>query len=265
MDVIKLLQKSEVVAKAPIPSCGMIFKCEPGTIAKVVRGAEDYTEYTTLQYLQDHMPDIPAPRPLGLLRMGRLSIIFMSYMPGKTLETVWKEISLDQKVSVQGQLNTIFTRLRSLPCPQDFPLGGVAGEGCKDQRRNLRRSINPITSAKGFEDFQFSNPIFGSSLFVQFLRNFAALESSTLTFTHGDLRPDNITVEISEDETCTVTGIIDWEYSGFYPEHYESTKLTNCLATNEDNDWYRFLPPCISPHKYPIKWLLDYVWGRHVE
>lgn len=51
-----------------------------------------------------------------------------------------------------------------------------------------------------------------------------------VVFTHGDLRPDNITVEVTGDHGYIVTGVIDWEYAGFYPEYYEAVKTTNCLA-----------------------------------
>lgn len=61
-----------------------------------------------------------------------------------------------------------------------------------------------------------------------------------------------------------MTGIIDWEYAGFYPEYYESTKVTNCLATNEDSDWYLFIPECVSPLRNAQKWLLDARWYSHI-
>ncbi|EGD87049.1 hypothetical protein H112_05570 [Trichophyton rubrum D6] len=57
-------------------------------------------------------------------------------------------------------------------------------------------------------------------------------------FTHGDLRPDNITVEPSDDYQFRVTGLLDWEYSGFYPEYYELIRSTNGLSPSVDNDWY---------------------------
>jgi aminoglycoside phosphotransferase (APT) family kinase protein len=38
-------------------------------------------------------------------------------------------------------------------------------------------------------------------------------------FTHGDVRADNIMVKRDPDinDRYVVTGIIDWEFSGFYP------------------------------------------------
>lgn len=41
----------------------------------------------------------------------------------------------------------------------------------------------------------------------------------SIVFSHGDLRPQNILVK---DEK--VIGVIDWEFSGWYPEYWEFAK-----------------------------------------
>jgi hypothetical protein len=265
--VIRLLKESEVICDGPLPSRRVVVKWDDYTVAKIVRAAKetaiDTTEYTTLQYLQEHKPKFPAPIPLGHLTMGDISIFFMSYTPGVTLAELWPDLSAGQKACVQDQLNVLLIDLRSLPRPVDRPFGGVAGEGCKDQRRHLRRSTKAIWNAEGFNDFIFSNPNFGSPLFVQFFRNFST--PGNIVFPHGDVRPENIIVQMSDDDQCRITGLLDWEFSGFYPDYHDSVKSTNCLATNEDSDWYQFLPPCVSPYRYPVRWLLDYNWGRHLE
>ncbi|OAL32766.1 hypothetical protein AYO20_07722 [Fonsecaea nubica] len=262
MALIRLIQEGEIVSTGPVASRRMVVKCGVDTIAKLVWGLEEYTDYTTLQYLLEHKPSIPAPRPLGLVRMGWVTIFFMSYLSGPTLEAVWADLGTDEKASVRDQLDVIFRDLRKMEFPNGMSLGGVGGEGCKDLRRHLRRSTTPIFDVKEFENFQFSNPNYGSKIFIDFLRAFAPQSSRQIVFTHGDLRPANVIVEVTQDRRCIVTGVIDWEDSGFYPEYYEAT---NCLATDQVWDWFQFLPPCISPHTYPVEWLRDYVWGRHLE
>lgn len=59
--------------------------------------------------------------------------------------------------------------------------------------------------------------------------------------------------------------MLDWQYSGFYPPCYESTKVMNSIAPNETNDWYSYIPACISPERYPQKFLLDALWSKFVE
>lgn len=195
------------------------------------------------------------------MRANEWNITYFS--DSQTIEVSWRGMACldsDQKASVRGQLETILTKLRSLPYVHGRPLGGVAGEGCKDARRHLRRSDKPIKTLSEFEDFMFSSSRPGGLVFVEFLRQLSpCLSSPNTVFTHGDLRPDNITVEIVDRNRCVVTGLLDWEYSGFYPDYYEAVRCTNCLSSCENNDWFLFLPDCISPKRYTHWWLLDRV------
>lgn len=92
----------------------MIFKCSEGIIVKAIAKINDYTEYTTLQYLE-HKPNIPAPTPLGLVDMNEVTLTFMSYMRSITLGEVWRSLDSTQKSSIGDQLNAILMELRSLP------------------------------------------------------------------------------------------------------------------------------------------------------
>ncbi|KMO99859.1 hypothetical protein CIHG_10143 [Coccidioides immitis H538.4] len=267
--LIGLMQRSEILWKSPFPRKKMVFKCDGNIVVKAIKNAVDYTEYTTLLYLEVHKPTVPAPRPSGLLRVNNVSLIFMTYVPTTTLADIWTGLDIAQKRSIQHQLNEILADLRSLSCPDGMPLGGVRGEGCKDVRRHLRHSIEPILTIKDFKNFQF--PSLRTPIFTEFIDRLCQpcirpgqLEIQCV-FTHGDLRPDNITVEASDGGQFRITGLLDWEYSGFYPEYYELIRSTNGLGPSGDDDWYLFLPECISPERYGMWWLLDYAHGRLVE
>lgn len=239
----------------------MILKCHADVVVKAIRRVDDNTEYTTLQYLERHKPDIPAPRPLGYARMSGINLIFQTYKPSTTLAAVWPHIDGDEKASIRDQLNAIIADLRSIPYAAGSTFGGVAGEGCKDIRRHLRKSDKPIRSLLEYEEFLFSSPHPRGQVFIKLLRQLypPQVEPMKIVFTHGDLRPDNIAVDKDESNRWVVTGILDWEYSGFYPEYCEAFKSTNCLAPFEEDDWYLFLPDCISPKRYAHWWLLDRV------
>lgn len=219
-----LMWRCEILWKSAFPRKKMVFKCGTDIVVKAIRNAKDYTEYTTLQYLEKNKPTVPAPRPLGLLRTNNISFMFMSYIPDKTLGEVWEQLNLTQKISVQNQLNAILVDLRSFTLPDGMPLGGVAGESCKDVKRHLRRSAVPIMNVGDFEKFLFSPPSFPGHVFADLVRQFSpSHQSSSLVcqcvFTHGDVRPDNIAIKIGNDGNCQITGLLDWEYGGFYPEH----------------------------------------------
>ncbi|PGG98661.1 hypothetical protein AJ80_09498 [Polytolypa hystricis UAMH7299] len=259
--LVHVVQASEIIWKAPFARQKMVINCGHNIAVKAVRAMEDHTEYTTLKYIQQHKPSIPAPEPQGLVKMGDVSLIFMTHIPSNNLTDVWPSMDSAQKVSVKEQLSKILMDIRSLPYATGTPFGGVGGEGCKDIRRHLRRSDRPITTVSEFEDFLFTGPHPGGQIFVKFLRQLSPQDqpsSSAIVFTHGDLRPDNIVVK-KENNEWIITGLLDWEYSGFYPEYYEAIKSTNCLGPYEENDWFLFLPDCISPTRYTHWWLLDRV------
>lgn len=260
--LFEVLRNSEILWKAPFARQKGVFKCSAEIVVKAVRNMEHYTEYTTLQYLDLHRSNIPAPKPLGLMRMSGISLIFMSHMRSVPLGEVWHTLDSCQKTSLRNQLNTILADLRTLPFTEGTPLGGVAGEGCRDLRRHVRTSETPITSLEDFETFLFSSPHPGGNVFIKFLRqlslSFTNRSGPRIVFTHGDIRPDNIMVELA-DNKYMVSGILDWEYSGFYPDYYESVRCTNCLSPYEENDWFLYLPECVSPNNYAQWWLLDRV------
>lgn len=54
-----------------------------------------------MQYLAEHVPDIPVPRPHELIRLGQCAVIFMSYM-GDTLTAAWPGLRHVEKVAVEG-------------------------------------------------------------------------------------------------------------------------------------------------------------------
>ncbi|KAE8382903.1 kinase-like domain-containing protein [Aspergillus bertholletiae] len=260
--LLDIMRTSEVIWKAPFARQKMVLKCGNNIVLKVIRNMDDYTEYTTLQYLRQHRPNVPVPEPSGLVRVNDISLVFMTHVSSNMLADVWSILNSSQKASIKEQLAAILLDLRSIPFTPGTPLGGVGGEGCKDIRRHLRRSEAPILSASDFEDFLYTGSHEGGQVFVELLRQLAppisAPSSPAIVFTHGDLRPNNIAVTM-KDDTWVIVGLIDWEYSGFYPEYYEAVRCTNCLAPYEDNDWFLFLPDCVSPKAYAHWWLLDRV------
>lgn len=59
--------------------------------------------------------------------------------------------------------------------------------------------------------------------------------------THGDIRPDNILVQYVTPDMLKISGLVDWELSGAYPEYWEYVKSlagVNC----DSSDWFSYLP-----------------------
>lgn len=264
----QLLWNSPKLWESPVR--GVVIKCNEDIVAKVILGNRDYTEYTSMQFLAERAPDIPAPRAHGLIAFGPFRVIFMSYIPGITLAQAWPSLSHEGKLSVQQELEDIFCRLRSLRQDDGEVLGGVCGEGVKELRVDECALFKGIITATEFSDLQFSARHHGSNTYVKLLRSLLDNDNSCLihgsVFTHGDVRTENIMVkqDLRNNGHYIVTGIIDWEDSGFYPAYYECTTLTRTLSLVDEDDWYLYLPGSISPSKFPIRWLVDRIWGIHL-
>ncbi|KAI9732518.1 MAG: hypothetical protein M1834_003853 [Cirrosporium novae-zelandiae] len=262
--IAAIIQAGDVLWQSETCHGTSVVKCDANVVVKIVPLLEDFTEFTTMQYLENVIPEIPAPRPLGLVKIDRTSYIFMTFIPGRTLDKVWPQLVEEQKIAISHQLNDLLLKLRKIPWPDGIPLGGVGGEGCKDTRRGIRTSNQPIQNGIDFDNFIFSNPHFGGSVYITLLRCLSETRLSSIVFSHGDLRLENIMVGFREDGSCFPTGLLDWEKSGFYPEYFECIKATSAMSTMESNDWFLHLPTCIAPPMYPSEWLLDRLWDKHV-
>jgi aminoglycoside phosphotransferase (APT) family kinase protein len=220
--------------------------------------------HLALEYLAQHAPEIPAPRPHGLVKLADLNVMFMSYVPGCTLAKAWAGMSIKDKKTIQNQMNKTFLKVRSLP-HFDRPLGTLDGCGVMDVRGYATEyeSDKVIHTISEFEDFVFSPQPCISSTYIRFLRNLvhATADNQKCVFTHCDLMPNNIMVDANSTEDWVVTGIIDWDDAGFYPAYWESVKSMRTVLANAEMDWYHYQPECTAPPTYADKWLLDFVWN----
>ena len=258
------IESSEIIWQSKACQSHAVVRCSADIVVKIVPNLEDYTEYTSMQYLTRHAPLIPIPKPLGLVVSNTSSYIFMSFVQGISVSQIWSKLSKQQKVFISNQLNDALLRLRQLKVPDGVPLGGVCGEGCKDTRRHTRHCQETTRTCAEFEDFKFSNPHFGSSEYITLLRSLSQSHEATVLFSHGDLRPDNVVVQLDPDGNYKLAAILDWEKSGYYPDYFECIKATNNLSSSDTDDWYLYLPACASPMAYPLQWLLDRIWDVHV-
>jgi aminoglycoside phosphotransferase (APT) family kinase protein len=270
----RLLKHGELVTE--LLGRGGVLRCgdKPGfdIAIKVVPGSTKApeTEYSALQYLAKHVPDFPAPKPHGLLGLGNSRLILMSYIPSMTLRSVWSTLSHENKLSIQRQLNQLFTRLREIK-QQDGRLGGVGGEGVSDSHAWVEHtdSETVMTTAAEFRDFQFSIEAPCGSEYAVFLKSLLPNPDANepAVFTHGDVFPGNIMVDLDSTWPAeyVVTGIIDWEESGFYPPWFEASKVLytfNEDGRNDIQDWWRYVPGCIAPASRPVEWAVGRLWDK---
>lgn len=260
----EVLHSAKVLFKSETDHNHFVARCSE-QIAVKATSTVDSTEYETLKFLETRSPAILAPVPHGVIVVGKVWYIFMSFVPGVNLESVWQSLADSQKRSVSRDLDEMLVELHRIPFEHGNALGGLAAQGCKDTRRHNRTATSPIYSCEGLWEFMYGCARNKETAYGKFLRNqtFPPREQK-IVFIHGDFRPANIMVEHQEGGRIQVTGLIDWEMSGFYPEDLECVKALNNLSPIGKDDWYLFLPECISPRNHLESWHADLVWDPYV-
>lgn len=181
------------------------------------------------------------------------NFIIMEYIPGQSLEALWKDLDEQGRTRVARQLKESLDTLRQIPShgyygrlgrrPFDdiflgsdtLPCGPFETEAEMNEAFYQRyMSLHPdLTLGRGafYRDCVFPTVMKGHSP----------------VFTHGDLQAKNIL--ISADG---MPYIIDWECSGFYPSYWE---YTNALWTSRrwSDDWFRFLGGFLDEHVVEFK------------
>jgi hypothetical protein len=125
-----------------------------------------------------------------------------------------------------------------------------------------RHSTSTIHSEDEFNDFLLTSPHTRTAPNrVRWLRSMLRTDHR-IVFTHGDFHPRNImvvdmhdphaAVGATSDTDIEVSGIIDWDTSGFYPEYWEELKALNTRSPCDPSDWWEHLLPCILGHEKDI-------------
>lgn len=251
-NIARLVQIAEGGAQIGNSTSRKILRIANDIVVKIGQGL-DLNELATLQYIKAYVPLIPVPHPLGALQVGRLTYIFMSYVPGVTLESCWHNLTPDQKQDVTIQLNSLLSLLRSPPHATGTPLGSLSEDHCcKDTRMSTHFSSSMIFTESDFNDFLVSRPLKRvSTVYLKWLRSLF-FDQHRIVMTHGDLHPRNIMVQNTTDNGIQITSIIDWEMGGWYPEHWELVKMFNTRGSDDESDWWGSIPEVVSHYHHDV-------------
>ena len=253
-----------------------VIEIGPSHVVKVAMSL-DPDHIDNIEYLAAHVPELPIPRCLGVLRSGQRTYLFMSRALGTTLESIWPELSTTQKISVQKQLNSSLRLLRNQTArdsESDVRLGSFVSGLCKDIRRAHRVSSGILRTEAEFNDFLLEHPNKTVTPRVKMIRC-CMKDNHRIVMIHGDLHPRNIMVHLeanespptqgkvihTEEKVIRVSSIIDWEVAGWYPESWEFVKAVSMIDTRGPlSDWFDYLPTNAIgyfPMEFSIDCLLD--------
>ena len=203
-------------------------------------------EEPLLRFIMKECPEIPVPKPLGAIRVGVKTCVFMTLVPGETLEKRWPFLTANQKKTVSSQLDDMFAKIRGIPHTPPAPLGALSEpHKFKDTRAARRCSSRAFVTLSECHDWILSEPKERiSPAYIKWLRSLLK-DDFKIVLTHGDLHPRNVLVKEDDRGNVEVTGIIDWELGGWYPEYWEELKALNTRGTDDDSDWWETLPSSI--------------------
>lgn len=223
------------------------------------------TEAATLQFLAENT-SIPVPKVYSAFLQDGIAYIVMHKVEGKELPDVWAKLAEDERTSIWQQLKDMFNELRSLNPPSSTAVQSCVGGSLHDIRipHGLLR-FGPFDTVNDFhvwlrQDFKLSNTHAGvEDQERRELQDMIQKQDGGFpppVFTHGDLNPSNIFVKNGK-----ISGIIDWEFAGWYPHYWEYTTAWygGRLRTDWQEDLKRFLEP--YPEELEMEIVRNKWWG----
>jgi aminoglycoside phosphotransferase (APT) family kinase protein len=175
--------------------------------------------------------------------------ITMDYVEGYPLDKVWNQLSKEQKLDIASQLRAILTELRELK-------GSYVGSLNRGKAVDGRRSDfegGPFDTEVEFNNFLLSDTIPSCPNILRDIARRSLRTDHEIVFTHGDFHPRNILVKDGR-----VVGLLDWEYSGWYPEYWEFVKTF--VSADHTIDWYDYVK-LIFPKCYEAEFINDRFLG----
>ncbi|KAI1169268.1 kinase-like domain-containing protein [Nemania serpens] len=165
-------------------------------------------EYGVLQLVRRHSR-IPVPRPLDFVSSTDMSYLLTSRVPSLPLGMCIDTLSE----------NEVHTLLRAIPkeVSPNYAISNALGESCYDYR---------IIAGSDYDEERgdFFGPFmdeeeFNRTLQVGALPGVSHCSGHNIVFTHADLNMRNVLVHNGR-----LSGIVDWENSGWFPEYWDYTK-----------------------------------------
>lgn len=172
------------------------------------------------------------PTVYGWITEGEEVFIYLSYIPGDTLDSRMSGLGKHDLDRIAQQLQSIVLSWRTLRLPvDDVFIGAPDRKPIRDQlwwhqgRDQMRSWSSAFRSVAEFNDafHALGNglPNYEEAEYYRSIRT-AFPDLCEVCLTHTDLAPVNI---ILSPTSMEVVGIIDWQESGWYPESWEYIKL----------------------------------------
>ncbi|KAK4040838.1 kinase-like domain-containing protein [Parachaetomium inaequale] len=164
------------------------------------------SEARTIAFVTEHRPQIPVPDVLHEYIDGDRSFSILRRVPGRTLRDSWADLSSSSRDHILATVVDFCVSMaaQTAPCMQSAT-GGPIDEPYLSP--DSPRPFGPLTVQQCAAYFSATSTEAAPDV------------GAALHFYHADLGPSNIMVSAG-----AVTGILDWEGTGFFPRFWISTK-----------------------------------------
>ncbi|KAG4426858.1 hypothetical protein IFR04_000289 [Cadophora malorum] len=215
---------------------------------RVVKSGPDLrpSEAETMIFIKKHTA-IPIPHVYSD-HSGTDGSITMEYIRGERLDKVWKGLPQEEKLGLAEELRRILSELRGL---KGQYIGSINhGEAIDGRKFDIRGG--PFETEAAFNQFLLSDTFPSTATILRDIASRSLRTDHEIIFAHGDFAPRNIMVADGK-----ITGILDWEYSGWYPEYWDFVKSFN--AADHRIDWYNYVERI-----FPICYETEYINDRYL-
>ena len=205
---------------------------QPGVVLKQGSKVQP-AEERAMRLVRKHAPSVPVPAVRGSLYKFDKGVPFygelsMDFIPGRTLKSAWLGIDEASKRRVCQDIWDLVYQIRSIPPPDDLRPGFYRTVDGSPSRDPLLEGSIEDTTPRDFDDGYLRNRIWSRYVACNGLSYrdgkdvLGLLPQSTVSvFTHGDIGPRNIMV----DENCRIVALLDWEFSGWFPDYWEFAQM----------------------------------------
>jgi len=174
------------------------------------------TEADALRYLNRVVPHLPIPRLIGSFELDDKVYTIMTKLSGHRLLDKWQNITANKSTDVVvKEVEEILYQLWDVRQPSEIRgevMMSASGHGLPHPR-TLHESLGgPYSSTIECYDSMCDTKMSNIPPHIS-----AALAQDPIVWVHTDLRMQNVLV----DDDGHVTGIVDWEDSGWLPRHWQ--------------------------------------------
>jgi serine/threonine protein kinase len=240
----------------------ILFECRMGGTRVVGIGNEVVIKYgprvrtseaDSLSFVSQHTA-LPVPKVLGTYTHKDTFYIVMTRIRGQQLSELLPNMSANEIDAITDDLKRMINEMRGLQI-MDFEkesfIGSIGCQPCADTMfRAGHESKGPFKNVDEMHDNilqRYNNRWSRGTIWTEYTRRmYKENAGRAIVFTHGDLSPGNIMVESGR-----ISGIIDWEQAGWYPEYWEYVKA---MAGSIDT-WQTVWPVKIAKWLHPYDYL----------